>query len=109
MGFESSARAGEIYIFCLSLTRNEELIREFRSVAVVEILKPVVFITRWLAALPAGATHFARKVDHYRREDVPGNVWQRPELVATTKLDSFAYQKKYRLGFPQPVPSNSGS
>jgi hypothetical protein len=99
MGFESSVRAGEIYIFCLSLVLNEELIHEFRAVAVVEILKPAVFINRWFAALPARTAHFARKVDYHRREDVPENVWPQPELIATTKLDRFAYQREYRLGF----------
>jgi hypothetical protein len=99
MGFESSARAGEIYIFCLSLVLTDELVEEFKAVAVVEIVKPAAFINRWLAALPAGAKHFARKVDYYRREDVPGNVWPQPDLIATTKLDCFAYQREYRLGF----------
>ena len=99
MGFESSARAGEIFVFCLSLGLTDELIQEFKAVAVVEILKPASFINRWLTALPAGAAHFAKKVDYYRAEDVPGNVWPQPDLIATTKLKRFAYQMEYRLGF----------
>jgi hypothetical protein len=99
MAFESSARAGEIYIFCLSLSFTDELSKEFRAVACVEILSPLKFIQRWLAKLPEGATHFAKKVDYYRQEDLPSNVWLQPHLIATTKLDHFAYQQEYRLGF----------
>ena len=99
MGFESSARAGEIFVFCLSLARTDEMIRKFRAKAVIEIFKPASFIGRWLAALPAGAVHFARKVDYYRPEDGPGNIWPQPHLIATTKLKRFSYQEEYRLGF----------
>ena len=99
MGFESSARAGEIYVFCMSLGLTDELIREFKATAIVEILKPASFINRWLAALPDGAKHFAKRVDYYRPEDVPGTVWPQPHLIATTKLTPFAYQQEYRLGF----------
>ena len=38
-------------------------------------------------------------MDYYRPEDVPGNVWPQPHLIATTKLIAFAYQQEYRLGF----------
>jgi hypothetical protein len=99
MGFESSARAGEIYVFCVSLTLNDELTREFQARACVEILRPAVFIKRWLAALPKDAKHFAKKVDYYQPEYVPGNVWPQPHLIATTKLARFAHQQEYRLGF----------
>jgi hypothetical protein len=99
MGFESSARAAEIYVFCISFAFSEELKREFRAQACVEILRPAEFIRRWLQALPPGAAHFSRKVDYYRAEDVPGNVWPQPHLIATTKLARFAYQAEYRLGF----------
>jgi len=81
MGFEPSARAGEIYVFCVSFALTDELKREFRAVACVEILDPRAFINRWQRALPPGAKHFARKVNYYRREDVPGNVWPQPELI----------------------------
>lgn len=99
IGFESSARAGEIYIFCVSFSLTEELKNEFRAVACVEILDPRAFINRWQTALPAGAKHFHLKVNYYRREDLPGNVWPQPKLIATTKLAQFAYQQEYRFGF----------
>jgi len=103
MGFESSARAGEIYVFCMSLGLTDDLIREFKATAVVEILKPASFINRWLAALPDGAKHFAKRVDYYRPEDVPGTVWPQPHLIATTKLKRFTGPASR-----PPAPLNSG-
>lgn len=99
MGFESSVRAGEIYVFCFSLVLTERLVREFHAEAYVEILNPAIFINRWLTALPSGEKHFAKKIDYYRPEDIPGNVWPQPDLIATTKLARFDYQREYRLGF----------
>lgn len=98
-GFESSTRAGEIYVFCLSLSMKDELVREFQSKICIEIVKPTIFINRWRAALPKATKHFSKKVDYYKPEDVPGNVWPQPHLIATTKLDCFSYQEEYRLGF----------
>ncbi len=91
MGFESSVRAGEIYVFCVSFALTEELKKEFKAVACVEILDPRLFISRWQRVLPPNGKHFAKKVNYYRRENVPGNVWPQPELIATTKLAQFAY------------------
>jgi len=99
MGFESTARAAEIYIVCMSFGFTDELKREFNAQACVEILRPSVFINRWLAALPKDAKHFSKKVDYYQPEHIPGNVWPQPHLIATTKVTRFAYQDEYRLGF----------
>jgi hypothetical protein len=65
----------------------------------VEIQNPLKFIQRWLVKLPDGASHFAKKVDYYRQDHGPGNVWPQPHLIATTKLERFAYQQEYRFGF----------
>jgi hypothetical protein len=99
MGFESSVRAGEIYVFCAACGLTDELAREFKAVACVEILDPRAFIERWQRALPPGAKHFAKKVDYYRSQDVPETVWMRPQLIVSTKLARFSYQLEYRLGF----------
>ena len=99
MGFESSARAGEIYVFCVSFAFTDEMKKEFAAVACVEIQNPLKFIQRWLAKLPDGASHFAKKVDYYRQDHGPDNVWPQPHLIATTKLERFAYQQEYRFGF----------
>jgi len=102
-GMECSTRAHDIYIFCMSCSFTDALMREFNAVACVEIMDPRTFIGRWRDALPDPAKeddkHVARKVAYYRAEDVPGNVWALPDLIITTKLQSFQYQGEYRLAY----------
>ena len=108
MGMECHTKAHEIYIFCVSLSFNEQLRQEFGAVACVEIHRPKEFIEHWKKALPEQARgytkhaypkHVARKVGYYRPEDVPGNVWALPDLITTTKLMPFTYQDEYRFAF----------
>lgn len=102
-GMECLTKAHEIYIFCISYSNNDVLKKEFNAVACAEILDPRTFIKRWISALPEAAKqegkHVARKVNYYRPEDVPGNVWALPDLIITTKLRRFAYQEEYRLAY----------
>ena len=107
-GLESSIRAGEIFVFCCSLEHTEEMKREFKAVACVEIQKPQEFIQRWRRSLPKDFTSFDRKIDYYEKEESPGNIWPQPELIATTKLKQFSYQKEYRLGFSTTDALNFG-
>lgn len=100
MAYEYSVRAsGEIYIFCTSLRMTEELKREFGAVACVEITNPRAFTKRWQRALQPGARYFARRVQYYESVDMPGNIWEQPRRIATTKLARFANQHEYRFGF----------
>jgi hypothetical protein len=108
MGMECHTRADEIYLFCVSRSFNERLREEFSAVACVAIQRPKEFIRRWERALPDGANghtkhgypkHVARKIDYYRAQDVPGNVWALPDLITTTKLEAFEYQAEYRFAF----------
>jgi hypothetical protein len=99
MGFESSTRAGEIYVFCASLYMTDELKEEFGASACVDISRPRIFTQRWQHALPQNAKYFSRRVQYYEQDDVPGNIWPQPKRIATSKLSKFAYQKEYRFGF----------
>jgi hypothetical protein len=103
MGAEFNTKAHEIYVFCASLSLNEELKHEFAAKACVEIRDPLRFINRWLNALPeeakADGKHVCRRVAYYRPEDLPGNVWALPDLITTTKLKRFAYQDEYRFAY----------
>jgi hypothetical protein len=107
-GFESSIRAGEIFVFCFSLDFTEELKQKFKAVTCIEVLKPQEFIQRWREALPNNSVSFDRRVDYYEKEEPPGNIWPQPELIATTKLKQFSYQKEYRLGFSTTDALNFG-
>jgi hypothetical protein len=103
LGMECLTKAHEIFIFCVSLSLNNLLKREFKAVACVEICDPRQFIHRWLKALPDEAKkddkHVCRMVGYYRPEDLPGNVWALPDLITTTKLKRFAYQEEYRFAY----------
>jgi len=102
-GMECLTHAHEIYVFCVSLSFNDVLKKEFAAVACVEIFDPAALHARWLAALPDAAKphgqHVSRKVGYYRPEDLPGPVWALPDLITTTKLKQFAYQDEYRFAY----------
>jgi hypothetical protein len=108
MGFESSIRAGEIFVFCVSSHMTEGLKKEFGAKACVEICRPRIFAQRWQRALPQNARYFSRRVQYYERHDVPGNIWPQPKRIATSKLSNFAYQKEYRFGFTTTRALNFG-
>lgn len=75
----------EVFVFCTSYARSDELIAEFKAVAYVEILRMASFENRWKRSLPKGATSFARRVDYYPPDDGPGVTWALPERIATSK------------------------
>jgi hypothetical protein len=103
MGMECFTKAHEIYIFCVSLSFNDVLKREFNAVACVELRDRRKFIQRWLNALPAEARkdkkHVSHRVGYYAPEGLPGNVWALPDLIVTTKLKRFEYQDEYRFAY----------
>lgn len=103
MGMECLTKAGEIYIFCLSLSFTERLKGEFGAVACAEIFNPAELHSRWLKALPeearAQGQHVSRRVGYYKPADVPGPVWALPDLITTTKLHHFAHQDEYRFAY----------
>jgi hypothetical protein len=106
-GFESSAKHEEIFVFCLSRSHTEERRRRFNAVACVEILNIGAFCRRVEAALPPGATFPAQagrppQIGHrvtYYPETQSGPRWALPEMIATSKLDAYAWQDEFRLVF----------
>jgi hypothetical protein len=98
-GFESEAKASEIYVFCISRSLTDRLKCEFGAKACVEIFDLNRFIERWRGSLPGNAKTVSRRVAYYRPEEGPGPVWALPDLVITAKLNKFAYQDEYRLAY----------
>jgi hypothetical protein len=107
-GFESSAKHEEIFVFCLSRSHTEERRRKFNAVACVEILNTGAFCRRIEAALPHGATFPARagrplrighRVTYYPEIESGSPRWALPEMIALSKLDSYAWQDEFRLVF----------
>ncbi len=98
MAFESSARAHEIFVYCVSQTRSPEIVREFNAVSCVEIANIGKLCERVRAALPSTATFRARPVEYY--PGWCGNPrWALPDRIATSKLDRWAAQDEYRFIF----------
>jgi len=98
-GFESSARANEIFVFCVSTIFSETLRARFDAVTCVEILKIREFCDRIKAALPPAATFAARRVQYYKQTDPPAERWALPDLIATSKFDDYEWQSEYRFVF----------
>jgi hypothetical protein len=102
-GMECLTKAYEIYVFCVSLSLNEVLKKEFKAGACVEIYDPAELHSRWLKALPEEAKperqHVSRKVGYYKPEALPGPIWALPDLITTTKLKRFEYQNEYRFAY----------
>lgn len=108
---ECITRASEIFVFCLSLSLNDVLRKEFEAVACVEIFDPAELRTRWLKALPDDVKnhvgtevgdyprYVSRKVTYYTPAELMGPVWALPDLITTSKLKQFAYQDEYRFAY----------
>lgn len=109
-GAEFITKAHEIFVYCISMSFNDALVKEFDAKACVEICDPLKFIQRWQRALPPEAVvtsgavgdyqkYVCRMVSYYHGHDLPGNVWAIPDLITTTKLKKFAYQEEYRFAY----------
>ena len=97
--FESVARQDEIFVFCASKSRNDKRRERFEAVACVEVREIKVFCERIKAALPTSATFYGRRVDYYLDTDEGNPRWALPENIATSKLNTYAWQDEYRLVF----------
>jgi hypothetical protein len=106
--FQSSANQEEIFVFCVSRSRTDELRQRFTAVACIEILDVGTFCARVEAALPPAArfpgragrpARIGRRVEYYRETEGGNARWALPEAIATSKLDSYAWQDEFRLVF----------
>jgi hypothetical protein len=97
--FESTANQEEIFAFCASRCLSDRLREEFNAAVCVEITKIQSFCTRVKSALPANATFYARRVEYYQPVDECNPRWALPDLIATSKLESYAWQQEVRLIF----------
>ena len=99
MAFESSVKAKEIFVYCVSRTLSRELAEEFGAVACVEITNIARLCNRVEAALPSTAAFKARRVEYYSPADLVGARWALPDDIATSKLDGFRRQDEFRIIF----------
>jgi hypothetical protein len=99
MAFESSVKAHEIFVYCVSQTLSAYIAKEFNAVSCVEITKIAMLCARIQAALPSTATFRARRVDYYPQTQSGNPRWALPDDIATSKLDHWASQDEYRFIF----------
>ena len=104
---ESAANHEEIFVFCVSRSLTDELRERFKAVVCVEILDIGAFCGRIEAALPPTATfpgrqgrkRIGQRVEYYMETEASNPRWALPDMIATSKLDSYAWQDEFRLVF----------
>ncbi len=106
--FESAAKQEEIFIFCVSRSLTDELRERFKAVACVEILNIRAFCNRIeTALLPSkakfpghpGRKRIGQSVEYYQETEAGNPRWALPDMIATSKLDKYAWQDEFRLVF----------
>jgi hypothetical protein len=104
---ESSANQEEIFVYCVSRALTDELRERSRAVACIEILNVGMFCDRIEAALPPtaafpgrpGHTRIGHRVEYYQETEAGSPRWALPDLIAISKIDSYAWQDEFRLVF----------
>jgi len=104
---EFFVKAGEIFVYCLSQSESDEMRERFDAVACVEIFDAKAFCRRVQKALPwkasfggrPGHERLGHHVDYYKMTDDPNPRWACPDLIATSKLDTYRWQDEFRLVF----------
>jgi hypothetical protein len=97
--FEAAAKADEIFVLCTSTAFTDELWSKFEAAACVEITRIKAFCDRFKAALPSDAKSVGRRVDYYSAANPPRELWALPDLIATSKFDTYRWQYEYRFVF----------
>jgi len=104
---ESSANQEDIFVFCVSRSLTDELCERFKAVVFVEILDIGRFCDRIEVALPSTATfpgrpgrqRIGQRVQYYQETEAGSPRWALPDVIATSKFDSYAWQDEFRLVF----------
>lgn len=100
--FVSSARAGQIFVYCLSQTKSEALAKAFNAPFCVEIKDPIRFVGRMSRAVSLRSRLDRRRILHgpvtYRPTKAePLADWALPERVSFIKPENYADQDEYRI------------
>ena len=99
MAFESSVKAAEIFVYCVSQELRSERAEEFDAVACIEITDIRSLCKHLRSVLPTTAAFRACPVDYYSHTKAPNPRWALPEQIATSKLARWSSQKEYRFLF----------
>jgi hypothetical protein len=98
----SSPQADDIYVYCLSTVRSEELAERFNSPFCVEIQNPIGLIGRIkrsvaLRSQLARGHVFHGPVEYRQQETQPIVKWALPEQVSFIKPPAWQWQSEYRI------------
>jgi hypothetical protein len=102
--FEASVKDREIYVFCVSTQRTQELADEFKTDTCVEIQDPVALISKIRSALALRrwvkhARLLHGTVEYYSPAEPPMAEWAVPERMVMRKTTDYAHQAEYRFAF----------
>lgn len=102
--FESSVRDRDIFVFCLSHVRSEQLARKFGANVCVEIQDPILLLSRVRSAIALRrwvkhARLLHGSVEYYSPEAPPFAQWAVPERMVMRKTVAYSHQQEYRLAF----------
>lgn len=100
--FNALVNAGNIFVFCVSKSCDDVLVREFNAVACFEIFDKTAFFARLRSSLPLDAKLMGGPVSYYKyssEEQLQPLLAASPEQIVKSKLEHFSYQDEYRFAF----------
>ena len=106
-GLETVVKQDEIFVFCVSRSLTDELRESFNAVTCVEISNIGAFCDRVTAALPSsakfpgppGRQRIGQRVEYYCESGDCNPRWALPDVIATSKRETYAWQDEFRLVF----------
>jgi len=100
--FVSSIVANDVFVFCVSQRLDQQLARDFRAEACVEILdtrKFVLDLQRAVKGQVEAGVLINGPVAYYESEDPAGVNWALPDTIVRSKRSGYAGQSEYRFAF----------
>ena len=101
---ESDAKSDEIFVFCMSKSLTDEMMRAFNAVACVEITDVPRFCRRVENALKdaslggkPGRERIGQAVQYYDPAHQPEARWAIPDMIASSKFNYYKWQDEFRL------------
>ena len=103
--FESSVKANEIFIYCVSTDLSSTIAERLKAVIAIEILDPFKLLMKIRNGLSLRKKIRTHQLMHnsvrYCELDEPSGVdWALPDRIAMRKSKSFEWQKEYRFVVP---------
>ncbi len=96
-----SVKSVDMFLYCLSTVRSEELAERFNSRFCVEFQNPLSLIGRIRRMIRLRSamdrTIFFKEVEYRAQQAPPGVRWALPEQVAFVKPEGWAWQNEFRV------------